>query len=197
MKDLPIMLMLLALMPFAEAFADGRGHLTEGDVALEKNQPGPAIVHFTQAIESGDLTDAEFRDAYWKRAVANFDKNLDDLHIDHSDRIDGFEDCLADLESARGYGKEVDAAFNLKGGQCREYVGLKEEAITYYIKVLDQEATDMERGLSLYSLGLLHRDLGAAEKAAAYFETCASEADPASRIAKGCKRELQKLAAGN
>lgn len=180
-------------MIFADALADGRGHLIEGDLALEKNEPGPAIVHFTQAIESGDLTDDEFGDAYWKRAVANFDKNLDDLHIDHSDRIDGFEDCLDDLESARSYGKELDADFYLKSGQCREYIGLKEEAITYYLKVLDLETTDMNRGLSLFSLGLLYRDLGSPEKAVFYFEACSS-GDPASRITKGCQRERQKLA---
>lgn len=183
---------LLSILAVGQAAADGNEWLTKGDLALEKNEPGPAIGYYTQAIDSGDLSDVELRDAYWGRAVANFDKNLDDLHIEHSDRIDGFENCLEDLEVARSYGKEMDADFYMKRGQCREQVGLKDEAITAYLKVLDLQASERDRALSIYSLGNLYRDQGVMDKAAFYFGECA-DGDPASRVTKGCQRELNKL----
>jgi tetratricopeptide (TPR) repeat protein len=195
MKKIITILLTIQLLVLANASANGRDDLAKGNSALDKNEPGPAIGYFTQAIESGDLADAALGDAYWKRAVANFDKNLDDLHIEHSDRIDGFEDCMEDLDSARSYGKAMDAGFYLKSGQCREYAGLKEEAISYYLTVVDMDTTEMNRGLSLYSLGLMYRDTGSADEAELYFGKCASEASPTSRIAKGCQRELQKMTA--
>ena len=195
MRKIITILLTIQLLVLADAAANGRDDLAKGNAALDKNEPGPAIGYFTQAIESGDLADDALREAYWKRAVANFDKNLDDLHIEHSDRIDGFEDCVKDLDSARSYGKAMDADFYLKSGQCREYIGQKEEAIGYYLKVVDMETTEMNRGLSLYSLGLMYRDTGSADEAEIYFGKCARETDPTSRIAKGCQRELQKMTA--
>ena len=189
-----VMLMLLSLLNVTEASAAGNEDLVKGDLALEKNEPGPAIGYYTQAIDSDELGQAELRDAYWGRAVANFDKNLDDLHIEHSNRVDGFENCIEDLEAARSYGKEMDVDFYMKRGQCSEQVGLKNEAITAYLKVLDLEASLRDRALSIYSLGNLHRDQGAMNEAALYFGECA-DGDPASRVTKGCQRELNKLTA--
>jgi tetratricopeptide (TPR) repeat protein len=190
-----VLFALLSMLAVGQASADGNEWIAEGDLALEKNEPGPAIGYYTQAIDSGDLSDAELRDAYWGRAVANFDKNLDDLHIDHSDRIDGFENCIEDLETARSYGKQMNADFYMKRGQCSEQIGLKNEAITAYLKVLDLEASERDRALSIYSLGNLYRGQGVMDKAVLYFGKCA-DGDPASRVTKGCQRELNKLTSG-
>jgi len=195
MNKTRLILFSILLLSLTSASADGRDDLANGDAALDKNEPGPAIGHFTRAIESGDLRDEQLGDTYWKRAIAYFDENLDDLHIHHSDRIDGFESCLENLDAALANGKQANADFDLKSAQCREYVGLKEEAIGYYLKVLDQDTTTMNRGLSLYSLGLLYRDLGSTDDAELYFGKCTNESDPPSRIAKGCQRELKKMSA--
>lgn len=190
MRMLFFIALLLPALAIAPALADGQAHLASGNQLLEENKPAEAIAHYSQAIESGDLSQDDLAQAHWKRGVAEFDHNLDDLHIRHLDRIDGYENCLADLEKAVSYDVSLNAEFHRQRGQCREYVGPREDAIPDFLAVLDLEEKGRNRSLAVYALGILYKEQRDAVKAQFYLNNCIANGDPESRMTKGCAREL-------